>query len=409
MPIVFVHGVNNREDDPGYEAGVALTRKFLERHFEGIRIDGETLQHADTVFPYWGDLATTFAWDMASLPETDTDTDTLGGDAALPDETRWMLAELGRSTASAPGFDAEPLLALANQDFPASVVALSDMLVTTAPPGTAEQAADLAVALQIYADHNSHPAWLATVQGDKQFVSRLWREAIHVKDPSGDDALGFPNVQKVLANALQRMRRGLTTLGDELFDAAGDYASTRILRQHRRALNGTIGRFFGDVFVYLHERGDAAAPGRIPSRILVAIDGAMAVAPPAEPLILVGHSLGAVVLFDLLGHFRPGLQVDLFVSVGSQVAHFEEIKRFLASEPNVPRPDVRHAATPSNIRHWINVYDEVDVFSYAAKRVFDRVVDRPYDTRTHSLKAHGAYFRQNRFYEEMRGWIEELA
>ena len=29
---------------------------------------------------------------------------------------------------------------------------------------------------------------------------------------------------------------------------------------------------------------------------------------------------------DLLSHYRPDINVDLFVSVGSQVAHFEELK-----------------------------------------------------------------------------------
>jgi hypothetical protein len=109
---------------------------------------------------------------------------------------------------------------------------------------------------------------------------------------------------------------------------------------------------------------------------------------------------------DLLGHFRPDLAVDLFVSVGSQVAHFEELKLYRASDSNVGPP--KKATTPANILRWVNVYDEVDIFSYAVNRVFDRVdVDARYDTETYVVKAHSAYFEQERFYlrlaERIRG------
>jgi hypothetical protein len=69
----------------------------------------------------------------------------------------------------------------------------------------------------------------------------------------------------------------------------------------------------------------------------------------------------------------------------------------------------KKAPTPTNIRHWINVYDEVDIFAYAAERVFDRVdVDGRYDTETYTIKAHGAYFTQDRFYQRLRARIDAL-
>jgi hypothetical protein len=114
-----------------------------------------------------------------------------------------------------------------------------------------------------------------------------------------------------------------------------------------------------------------------------------------------------VISFDLLGHFRPDLQVDLFVSVGSQVAHFEEMKLFRESDDAV-RPPAK-AKTPANILHWINVYDEVDIFSYACDRVFDRVdVDARYDTKTYVIKAHSAFFKQARFYKRLRARVDQL-
>ncbi len=61
MPVIFVHGVNNRIEDPGYEARRQLTAKFLARFLEGVSINGKQLGAVDPAFPYWGNLATRFA------------------------------------------------------------------------------------------------------------------------------------------------------------------------------------------------------------------------------------------------------------------------------------------------------------------------------------------------------------
>ena len=71
MPIVFVHGVNNRAG-PAYQAGVQVKQDYLQRCFAGAKINGKNFGAAPAVtFPYWGDLATKFAWNMASLPRGD--------------------------------------------------------------------------------------------------------------------------------------------------------------------------------------------------------------------------------------------------------------------------------------------------------------------------------------------------
>jgi hypothetical protein len=92
--------------------------------------------------------------------------------------------------------------------------------------------------------------------------------------------------------------------------------------------------------------------------------------------------------------------------VGSQVPHFEELKLFRSSDKGIPGPVEKLAKTPANIRRWINVFDVVDIFSYSARRIFDRVDDFGYDTKTYTVKAHGAYFEQDRFYERLRHRID---
>jgi hypothetical protein len=74
----------------------------------------------------------------------------------------------------------------------------------------------------------------------------------------------------------------------------------------------------------------------------------------------------------------------------------------------VPKAGAPKAVKPENIKHWINVLDEVDIFSYACEPVFTGVHDLRYDTETYVIKAHGAYIMQARFYERLRVRLDAL-
>ena len=58
MPVVFVHGVNTRKTDPGYDAWLSVIAKFIQTHFAGVAFGGVPLATLKPTFPYWGDLAT---------------------------------------------------------------------------------------------------------------------------------------------------------------------------------------------------------------------------------------------------------------------------------------------------------------------------------------------------------------
>lgn len=398
MPVVFVHGVNTRTG-PEYDAGLLVKKSFLSRCLQGATIDQKTFGPTPNIaFPYWGDLATSFAWNMASLPRGDMQALSVEGDA----DVRVLLAVVRDAL---PGqMSEEPLVALAKRDFPTAVETISALALEHAPAGLEAQVAAFVVGAQAFAAANPQPAWLAATTTDLQLLGNL-KQAM--TGAPGVQAQGMDDVLNALSIIAVKIKdTGKKMIGTAV-DRAGDFASTKLLGWTRDSLNALLGRFFGDVFIYFDGRGDKDDPGPIPKRILASVDQVVAAAPAGEPLIIVGHSLGGVISFDLLGHFRPGLAVDLFVSVGSQVAHFEEMKLYRTSDKAVKMPQKAH--TPSNIKHWINVYDEVDVFAYSSKGVFDRVdVDARYDTRTYVIKAHGAYFEQARFYERLRTRIDQL-
>jgi hypothetical protein len=79
-----------------------------------------------------------------------------------------------------------------------------------------------------------------------------------------------------------------------------------------------------------------------------------------RPLTVVGHSLGGVVLVDLLSS-GSAPAVDLLVTVGSQSPLFYAIDALEHLRPGV---------LPAPFTPWLNVYNEADLLSFCAERVF---------------------------------------
>ena len=406
MPIVFVHGVNTRKTDPGYDVQLLVITKFIQAHFAGVAFGGSPLTTLSPAFPYWGDLATRFAWDMASLPSGAIDA--LGPGVA--EDLRPLVGVIADSLKDPAKATQQPLLTLARErGLPQAVDVVVDQLSRQPSAVPADRVAEFVVAVRRYAEAHPQPAWMVPLTTDEQFLNLLVSEAqTGAAVAAGVNALGggFGAIFGPIAAAGARIKQAVQAAAGTVLDRTGDFASTKLLGWQRRSLNGTLGRFFGDIFVYLDGRGDKGAPGAITKRILDAFDAARAAA-PGEPLVIIGHSLGGVISFDLLSYFRTDIDVDLFVTVGSQVSHFEEMKRFKSSDPAVGPPS--RATAPPNIRRWINVFDEVDIFSYACDKVFDRVHDFHYDTQTYTIKAHGAYFDQDRFYSRLRDRVDQLS
>jgi len=403
MPVVFVHGVNVRKG-PDYDTGVAVTWKFMAKYIQGAVINGKTLSTVQPAFPYWGDLGTQFAWNMASLPTSEIDS---LGTAGVDQNLRPLIAQIDDALADSTQARHEPLTALAKKELELAVAVMSRLLMQYAAAADTEKIASFIVAAQGYARLNPHPAWLAQVNTDAQLVNLL-AQNVKAGQPgsTAPQALGaFDFIINPLSAGAAQLKNAVQAAAGTVLDRAGNFASSKLLGWEREPLNATLGRFFGDVFIYFNTRGDKTSPGPIPALVLKALDDAAQAGPAGEPFVIIGHSLGGVITFDLLSHYT-GREVDLFVTVSSQVSHFEEFKLFHSSDKSIPSATQKLARTPANIKRWINIFDVVDIFSYSAKRIFDRVDDFGYDTKTYVIKAHGAYFEQDRFYERLRYRID---
>lgn len=162
------------------------------------------------------------------------------------------------------------------------------------------------------------------------------------------------------------------TLGDWAKNAAYRTAQLPLRRRRRAMIDQTA-----DIILY-QSHGDAIR-GFVRDRIKQL----------SGPVVLIAHSLGGIVAFDLLTADYAGAldQVQMLVTVGSQVPLFYELGALSgAINYPVPLPD----GFPPR---WVNVYDERDLLGYAGAELFPRrCQDIKLDTGTPFPTAHGAYW-----------------
>jgi hypothetical protein len=180
--------------------------------------------------------------------------------------------------------------------------------------------------------------------------------------------------------------------------------SVLALRLTRGALHPVITRFSGDVFEYLLRRGNAQSPGPIVRTVLASIDAALA-RRPDEPLIVITHSMGGNIFYDILTHYRPNLEAEVWVSVGGQVGLFEEMKLFHESDLSIKTPR-KIDQLGRRVRCWLNVYDPADPAAFLAAPVFQNVKDIPFSTGAGDYHTHLNYFKRLRLYASLHSELE---
>jgi hypothetical protein len=171
-------------------------------------------------------------------------------------------------------------------------------------------------------------------------------------------------------------------------------------------LAATVARTVGDVLAYKDDRGTPEQPGRIVQEVAAALSEAADLRTTGDPLIVVAHSLGGIIVYDIVTWFRPDISIDVLVTVGSQVGWFEELKLFGVSDDAVPN-GVAKVAKPISVKRWINVFDLNDPLGYACEAIFDGAEDYAYATG--QIVAHGAYFEQPSFHVRLGERFREPA
>ena len=387
MPVIFVHGVATRQT-PAYKAEVAQRDQLFERL---------VMAPGDQIFdPDWGSQAAqpvkggwvprrgateTFSMGApvlaANAPSVATAVAQTHPDQAVDLAFGSLLAQDAKASAG----QGDPKLA------PDEVEAFVQAVryLEGAPDRTA------------FDDHAT----------DAQFSSTLAGEIARANRPAaGAAAAAVEPLGPGLTGVFQKIGGALKAATDPLRNIASD----TLLSVIREPLSNKVALFLGDIFVYLRWRevdGEKGTYNRILSPIIADLAKAVQARRPGDKLIVVGHSLGGVILYDLLSDARcladirqqagADLQIDHLVTVGAQEGLFADLGLYataLTPTTTLPRP--------ACVADWMNVFDYTDVLSFKAEGFFSDVKDYEFDNVSGVLDAHTAYFQRPSFYARLR-------
>jgi hypothetical protein len=171
----------------------------------------------------------------------------------------------------------------------------------------------------------------------------------------------------------------------------------------------------GDALIYFLRRGAPQAEGPIVARVLQRIREKLPKEPDGIPTVFVTHSLGCTIFYDLFTHFDPSLRFDLWVSVGSQLSLYEEVKILANSNAQAAvtkapgEPGHVPVALPKGAR-WYNVVDPRDPLAYTSQCVFEAVRDEIYECKNDQVdEIHNAYLEEGRLFRLIEDWLKDLA
>lgn len=202
----------------------------------------------------------------------------------------------------------------------------------------------------------------------------------------------------------------LKLTADNLTGAAGEFISLQAVKRIRPKAHKRFALFLGDVFKYINSRGTVSSPGDIIKEVGSSfITAANQKNYLDNKLIIVAHSMGGNITYDILTHFYPDLVCDLLITVGSQVGLFEELKLFQESDTTIPTSKTPRVSIPANIKHWINIFDPNDIFSFVTNDIFEGSQDFKYANNTSVLSAHSMYFLRPSFHQRLAKRISEMS
>lgn len=388
--LVFVHGVATR-DSASYQRAVANR----DRLFRNALFRDPQLKISN---PLWGDLVPTVHKDVY---ETGGDVGTFSiGDVADSSLGGSLGGNMGGSLSGGgvAASSGEMSLAEVAQDHP--TVALDavfiELLENSEAEGSeltdAEIDAFVRIAAAIEADEiaadnlqnasDGAKAMLASVNSDLELAAKV-NEASQASGTYGI----VDRVKAAVGAVTGRIRKVATSLA---FDPLADL------------VRPSIGFFLGDVFTYLREDQTRE---KVRGRIRDALVQAHAELENGEKLVVIGHSMGGVILVDmLLADDRGGLPMDLHVdalfTVGSQPGFFQALGLFRSvSQDRIAKPD--------HIGAWFNVFDPVDPLAFRADPIFSGVSDLKFDSITGIASAHTTYFKRPQFHARARKRLRE--
>lgn len=403
MPIIYMHGVNTR-DPRHFDSVRAYLKRFVAPAISADP-DNVSIRAAD-----WYQLCDPPKWEGISRPRT------LLGQGAQIERNELLDAILAKAPraaatstltsgqASAPGGDMR-LDALPVAD-------LVDLLTLAATNGGMDglQHARVGIAAdRVARDPAIRPRLAAAHDLDAQLAllaSAVGAEVERQSNLAGQGALDF----------LQEMRDRVRESLARAYDSPAAAASL-VAVELRPKLNDFVTRFLGDMLFYMTRRGSAREPGAIPQVLIdeLALAQKNQAARGGEPIVLLTHSMGGQIAYDVLSAVLPAaastMKVDFWCATASQVGFFEELNMFLASSPAYAEATGVKVPFPgAHLQHWWNVWDRNDIISFTTKGIFATGIDdEEYWSGMSLAAAHGGYLERPSFYQSFADKLKAAA
>ncbi|ROM94999.1 hypothetical protein [Pseudomonas brassicacearum] len=364
--LVFVHGVATR-DTPEYRASIANREKLFR---ELLFAPNDVAIHS----PMWGQFVPSISHEVFS-------TDQGVGTYSLNVGTAHGLGAGLMGAGQVEGVSDISIGAVGKQD---PVAALDAICSEIADRATREKRNLMPEELQAFRKASE---LIASNSGASAFVGDADAQTIaDLLNAGMPPTYGIGSlIGDAVSAVTDRVRNAASTLG---FGAI------------RGSLSPAIGQFMGDVFVYLKE-------GELRQKIRSEVGEALTKAHEGVkagkgPLVIVGHSMGGVILIDMLTNpassgLPEELKVDALLTVGSQPGFFAALD-LLAH--NLPAGSQRRK--PDCVEHWLNIFDPIDPLAFRADMIFKDVIDLSFNSVAGITEAHSKYFQRPQFYARSR-------
>ena len=405
MPIVYVHGVSTRESSPGYEYHRDAILKLLQ-----IYVAPTVSPTCKCTAAYWGDHGATFAWDRASRPRTRIS----GMGAGEPQFSQFEKAMAltgvqGALSASLSPASPGGTLVPAGPTIPAapqSAIRLKDLdpdqlsdLLGEQIRQTLADAPDIVELLTLVDQIALDSQTRVKLQQCNSLDDEL--EAIRALTSTPRRGLAAQGGDTRFGRVLDRVRE----VASRAINVPGYVVST-VIAESREPINSAVTLFLGDVLTYIANRGTHDQPGLIPSDVLGELRAAKEDT-PNEPLVVLTHSMGGQIVYDIVTHFLPeintDLRVDFWCATASQVGLFEEMKLFARHSDEYSSATGKKTPFPARkyLGGWWNVWDYNDFLSYTAQPIFEGVIDEPFNGGVSLVQAHSEYLVRPSFYRKL--------
>ncbi len=418
MPLVFVHGVNNRRNLGQYEATERRRNALFNKYLVPTIAPAVAVHDFTILSPYWGEFGATPRWNNASLPRS---AERLGEPAVdhiraslgdyefiLPDDPNQTLLSVAREVSFLDAVELVCELLLEELCLEKSTTVKVDDAERSRLDRESDAFVDYCETAVEYFAAVGKPAWLDRITSDEVFLGRLQNDIdahIAKASPRATEQLGGASVwrfSKRILNGVARVASEAVQIAKTPVDLAFRSTSRLSLSLGRGWAQQHASRFLGDVFEYMEQRNRDGSKAPIIQAILPAFAEAMTIRGPNDRLIILAHSLGALIAYDVMTTFVDAtFHCDCFVTIGSQVSLFQELSKCATNAPNPANIEKDRIQRPPNVDCWLNVFDRNDVFGFGTAGVFTDTIDYAYSTGKGFLFAHGSYFQKRRFYKRL--------